>query len=84
MIFLNSNQRRIQFSHSDTITLQVDFENSTIKLPKIGEIKAVLHKTFEWKLKTVTISKSCTESIIIGILMEDGKNFQLNKYILNL
>ncbi len=38
----------------------VDFENNTVKLPKIGEIKAVLHKAFEGELKTATISKSCT------------------------
>ena len=29
----------------------VNFENDTFKLPKIGEIKEVLHKTFEGELK---------------------------------
>jgi putative transposase len=62
----------------------VDFENNTVKLPKIGEIKAVIHKTFEWKLKTATISKSCTGNYYINILVEDEKTSQLNKYFLNL
>jgi putative transposase len=51
----------------------VDFENNTVKLPKIGEIKAVLHKIFEGELKTATISKSCTGKYYISILVEDGK-----------
>jgi putative transposase len=29
----------------------VDFENDTFKLPKIGEIKEVIHKIFEGELK---------------------------------
>ncbi len=44
MVFLNSNQRRVRFSHSDSTTLSVNFENNAIKLPQIGEIKVVLQK----------------------------------------
>jgi len=51
----------------------VDFENSTIKLPKIGEIKAVIHKIFEEELKTDTISKYCKGKYYFSILVEDGK-----------
>ena len=36
----------------------MNFENNTLKLPKIGEIEAVLHKIFECELKIATISKS--------------------------
>jgi len=50
----------------------VDFENSTVKLPKIGAIKAVLHKKFEGELKTATISKSCTGKYYISILVENN------------
>jgi putative transposase len=49
------------------------FENSTVKLPQIGEIKVVFHKTVEGELKTVTFSKSCTGKYYISILGEDGK-----------
>jgi putative transposase len=51
----------------------VDFENCTVKLPKIGEIKAILHKKFEGELKTATVSLSCTGKYYISILVEDGK-----------
>lgn len=39
----------------------VYFENDTIKLPKIWEIKAVLHKTSARELKIAIIPKSCTK-----------------------
>jgi putative transposase len=51
----------------------VDFENNTIKLPKIGKVTAVLHRHFEGTLKTATISKSCTHKYFISIVVEDGK-----------
>jgi putative transposase len=51
----------------------VDFENNTVKLPKIEPIKAVLHRKFEGELKTATVSKSCKGNYYISILVEDGK-----------
>jgi len=51
----------------------VDFEKNIIKLPKIGEVEAVLHRTFEGEMKTATISRSCTGKYHISILVEDGK-----------
>jgi putative transposase len=51
----------------------VDFENQIIKLPKIGKVKAVLHRCFEGTLKTATISKSCIHKYFISITVEDGK-----------
>ncbi|AKB52326.1 Mobile element protein [Methanosarcina barkeri str. Wiesmoor] len=49
----------------------VNFENNTVKLPKIGEIKAVLHRKFEGELKTATVSRSCKGNYYISILVED-------------
>ena len=51
----------------------VDFENSTVKLPKIGTIKAVLHRSFEGELKTATVSKSSTGKYYISILVENNE-----------
>jgi putative transposase len=51
----------------------VNFENNTVKLPKMGEIKTVLHRVFEGKLKTATVSRSCKGHYYISILVEDGK-----------
>jgi putative transposase len=51
----------------------VDFEKGTIKLPKIGNVKAVLHRTFEGTPKTATISRTPTQKYFISILVDDGK-----------
>lgn len=57
----------------------VDFENNTIKLPKIGIVKAVLHRTFEGELKTATVSKSCTGKYYISILVDNGKELPVKE-----
>jgi putative transposase len=43
-----------------------------LKIPKIGEVKAKLHRTFEGKLKTVTISMGKTEKYYASLLFDDG------------
>ena len=47
-------------------------ENS-LKLPKIGEVKAIIHRAIEGKVKTVTVSKDCGHQYFASILFEDGK-----------
>ncbi len=44
-----------------------------LKIPKIGDVKAILHRPLEGKIKTVTISKNCAEQYFAAILVEDGK-----------
>ncbi|AKB80069.1 Mobile element protein [Methanosarcina horonobensis HB-1 = JCM 15518] len=51
----------------------VNFDRNIIKLPKIGEVNAVLHRRFEGEMKTATISKSSTGKYFISILVDDGK-----------
>lgn len=53
----------------------INFEEHTVKLPKIGKIKAVLHRKFEGKLKTATVSKNPKGDYYISILVEDGKEY---------
>ncbi len=43
-----------------------------IKLPKIGDIKAKIHRTFEGELKTVTISMNRTGKYYASLLFDDG------------
>jgi putative transposase len=43
-----------------------------LKIPKIGDLKAKLHRTFEGKLKTVTISMSKTGKYYASLLFDDG------------
>jgi putative transposase len=44
----------------------VDFDRNIIKLPKMGEVEAVIHRTFEGEMKTATISRSSTGKYFIG------------------
>ena len=57
----------------------VDFENNTVKIPRIGEIKAVIHNKFKGELKTASILKSWTGKYYISILVEDGKEFPVKQ-----
>jgi putative transposase len=41
-----------------------------LSIPKIGEVKAVLHRSIEGKAKTVTISKTPTDKYFASILCE--------------
>lgn len=59
---------------------KVDFEKGIVKLPKIGEVKAILHRTFEGKLKTATISKTSTNKFFISVLVDDGITFPATQY----
>jgi putative transposase len=52
----------------------VDFGRNIIKLPKIGEVEAVLHRKFEGTLRTATISRSSTGKYYISILVDNEKD----------
>lgn len=51
----------------------VDFEESNVKIPKIGKVKASFSREFAGTPKTATISRSPTKKYYISILVEDGK-----------
>ncbi|MCU0535261.1 MAG: transposase [Hydrococcus sp. Prado102] len=44
-----------------------------MSIPKIGEVKAVIHRKIEGKTKTVTISKNCSNQYFASVLFEDGQ-----------
>ncbi|AQG82683.1 IS200/IS605 family element RNA-guided endonuclease TnpB [Spirosoma montaniterrae] len=50
--------------------VKVDFSTSTIQLPKIGKVKAVLSREFVGTIKTVTVSKSATGKVFASVLVE--------------
>ncbi len=52
---------------------KVDFENNRVRLPKIGWVKTKLHRQFEGKQQTATISMTRTGKYYISILVDDGK-----------
>ena len=49
-----------------------DFENKTIRLPKLGSIKTIYHRLPDsvWKIKSVTVSKNVINEYYISVLLE--------------
>ena len=52
----------------------VTVNRSSLNLPKIGEVKAVIHRPIEGKVKTVTVSRNSSGQYHASILFEDGKD----------
>jgi putative transposase len=48
--------------------------DSYLTIPKIGDVSAIIHRTIEGKVKTVTISKNCSNQYFAAILFDDGKD----------
>ncbi|MDJ0599571.1 MAG: RNA-guided endonuclease TnpB family protein [Crocosphaera sp.] len=44
-----------------------------LQIPKIGDVKAVIHRPIEGKIKTVTVSKNCSGQYFASVLFDDGK-----------
>jgi len=51
----------------------VEVKENSLKFPKLGEIKAVIHRPIKGSVKTVTISKNTCGEYYASILVEDGK-----------
>jgi len=49
-----------------------NWDNGTISIPKIKNIKAKLHRKFEGTIKTVTISKNAVGNYYVSILVENN------------
>ena len=50
----------------------VKVTNNSLYFPKIGDVKANLHRIFEGELKTVTIAKTKTEKYYASLLFDDA------------
>lgn len=57
----------------------VDFEKQLIKLPKIGNVKIVISRSFEGACKTATVSRTPTGKYFISILVDDGKELPIKQ-----
>ena len=62
-----NNQNAIDI---DKGNIAVDFSNNKIKMPKLGWIKAVLHRDFNGKIKSATLSQVPSGKYYISILVE--------------
>jgi len=52
---------------------KINCNNSKLILPKCGNIKIILHRKFNGKIKTVTISKTPTNKYFASIIIDDNK-----------
>jgi putative transposase len=68
--FKSKHKSRKSFSCPQGCT--VDFENGTLTIPKVKSIRAVFSRTFEGKIKTVTVSQSQSGCYFASILVDDG------------
>ncbi len=50
--------------------VKVDFDNECIQLPKIGWIKAKLHRTFDGEIKTCTLKRNPAGQYTLSVLVE--------------
>jgi putative transposase len=51
--------------------VKVDFENSTLFLPKLKNVSCIFHRPFKGEIKTVTVSKTPTGKYFVSILVEN-------------
>ena len=52
----------------------MDLEKGCVKLPKVGLVRAKLHREFEGKIKTSTVKLHPSGKYTVSILVEDGLN----------
>jgi len=60
---------------------KVDFDNNKVSVPKIKDIKAVLHRQFVGEVKTCTISKTPTGKYYISILVKTKQEIPVKREI---
>lgn len=62
---------------------RVDFTKHTLTIPKIVDIPIVISRTFEGKIKTITISRTPSGKYFVSILVDNGKDLPTKKPIEN-
>jgi putative transposase len=68
--FPNFKSKRSKQSIQFPQGVKVDFENSTVFLPKLKEVSCIFHRKFKGEIKTVTVSKTPTGKYFVSILVE--------------
>lgn len=66
------SKRRHWHSYANPQHTEVSFETGKIKLPKIGWIKAKLHRNFQGKIKTSTVKIAPSGKITVSVLVDDS------------
>lgn len=60
---------------------EINWDKSTLTIPKIQDIPIVLHRKFDGKIKTVTISKTPTGKYFASILVDNEKELPIKNGI---
>ena len=55
----------------------VNFTDNKLSIPKLKGIKTKFDRQFEGKIKTVTISRTCTDKYFASILVDDSKELPI-------
>ncbi len=58
MLKFRKKSRQSYTTNNISNSIKVDFENGKIRLPKVGWIKAKLHRAFTGTIKSATVEKS--------------------------
>ena len=65
--------------------IAVDFENGKVKLPKLKEVKAKLHREFRGQIKSATVSQAPSGKYYVSILSENqvivSENLQIKNMV---
>jgi putative transposase len=59
----------------------VTVDKNKIYLPKIGDVNIILHRKFNGKIKTVSVSRTPTFKYYVSILVDDSKETPLKKKV---
>ena len=65
-----SKHGRQALSYPQRVTIE---DGNRLCLPKVGTVRAVLHRPVEGEIKTVTVSREPTGKVFASILVEDGR-----------
>lgn len=66
----NKKTYKTNCTYNSRPTIEANFENNKIKLPKLKWIKAKLHRAFTGKIKSATISQVPSGKYFVSILVE--------------
>lgn len=64
------SKREKQSFHCTGNKREVDWERNRLTIPKISDIPIVLHRKFEGKIKTITISRTATGKYFASIMVD--------------
>ena len=66
----NKKSYKTDCMYSGRPSIEVSFENNKIKLPKLKWVKAKVHREFEGKIKSATISQNPSGKYFVSILVD--------------